>query len=264
MMAYILRRILYAIPVLLGVNLLTFALFFQVNTPEQMALSQLGAKHVSPEAIAQWKQDRGYDKALFYDQDQSGIARITNTIFYEKSLRLFVFDFGKSDEGRSIAGEIQKRMWPSLALAVPTLVIGIAVNICFALIIVMFRNSFFELFSMVLCITLLSISAIFFIFAGQFLFGKVLNLVPVSGYLHGADAFKFLVLPVLIGVISGVGASTRVYRTIFLEEINRDYIRTARAKGCNDSNSDRNRGGDTHPVYGQPVNGKLFWHSGAG
>jgi peptide/nickel transport system permease protein len=60
---------------------------------------------------------------------------------------------------------------------------------------------------------------------------KVWNLVPISGYAGGLDAARFLILPVLIGVIAGIGSSTRWYRTIFLEEIGKDYVRTARAKG---------------------------------
>ena len=64
MLSYIVRRILYAIPILIGVNLLTFALFFVVNTPEDMARMQLGAKRVTPEAIEKWKAERGYDKPL--------------------------------------------------------------------------------------------------------------------------------------------------------------------------------------------------------
>ncbi|MDX1489290.1 MAG: hypothetical protein R3268_13860, partial [Acidiferrobacterales bacterium] len=66
MTAYIVRRILYAIPILIGVNLLTFTLFFFVNTPDDMARLHLGVKHVTPAAIARWKADHGYDKPLLY------------------------------------------------------------------------------------------------------------------------------------------------------------------------------------------------------
>ena len=62
MLAYLIRRIIYAIPILIGVNLLTFALFFVVNTPDDMARMQLGIKRVTPAAIAKWKEQHGYDK----------------------------------------------------------------------------------------------------------------------------------------------------------------------------------------------------------
>ena len=69
MLSYIIRRVLYAIPILIGVNLLTFVLFFVVNTPDDMARMQLGVKRVTPEAIARWKQDHGYDKPLMFNKE---------------------------------------------------------------------------------------------------------------------------------------------------------------------------------------------------
>src|SRR3974390_1757612 len=98
MTAYILRRLLYAVPILIGVNVLTFALFFLVNTPDDMARMQLGIKRVTPEAIEAWKHERGYDKPLLYNQQVEGTGKLTQTIFYEKSLRMFAFDFGRADD----------------------------------------------------------------------------------------------------------------------------------------------------------------------
>lgn len=234
MLTYIARRLLYALPILFGVNVLTFALFFLVNTPDQMAQVQLGGKFTSPEAVANWKAERGYDKPLFINRDAAGAGVLTDTIFFEKSLRLFVFDFGKSDEGRNIGAEIRERMWPSLAIQVPTLIIGIAVYISFALIVVLFRASLFELGAMVLCIALFSISTVFYIIGSQFFIGKLWHLVPVSGYLGGLSAPRFLLLPIAIGVVAGIGSNTRLYRSIFMEEIHRDYVRTARSKGVSE------------------------------
>jgi peptide/nickel transport system permease protein len=65
--------------------------------------------------------------------------------------------------------------------------------------------------------------------------GKLLKLVPISGYDGGLDAIKFLVLPVIISVIAGIGSGARWYRTLFLEEVNKDYVRTARAKGLTET-----------------------------
>ncbi|MAD43884.1 MAG: peptide ABC transporter permease [Oceanospirillaceae bacterium] len=235
MLAYIIRRLIYAIPILIGVNLLTFALFFMVNTPDQMARVQLGDKHVSQEAIDEWKDQRGYNKPLFINTRDNSEGLLTDTIFFDKSLRLFVFEFGKSDEGRMIGSDISERMWPSLALALPTFIIGITVNIVFALFIVMFRASVFDTAAMVFCVALMSVSGVFYIFFGQYFFAKLWHLVPISGYLSGADAIRFLILPVIIGVISGIGGGTRLYRTLFLEEASKDYVRTARAKGVSES-----------------------------
>ena len=89
---------------------------------------------------------------------------------------------------------------------------------------------------MMLCITLMSISGLFYIIGGQFLIGKLLRWVPISGYESGLNAIRFIILPVIIGVIAGIGNSTRWYRTLFLEEIGKDYVRTAKAKGLSELN----------------------------
>ena len=122
-------------------------------------------------------------------------------------------------------------MWPSLAIAVPTLIIGLMVNITFALLMVFFRASYIDLGGVIFCVVIMSISSLFYIIGGQFLVGKLMQLVPISGYSDGLSAIKFVILPVLIGVISGIGGGSRWYRTLFLEEASKDYVRTARAKG---------------------------------
>jgi peptide/nickel transport system permease protein len=234
MLAYIIRRVLYAIPILIGVNVLTFTLFFVVNSPDDMARVHLGVKRVTPEAVEKWKQERGYDKPLLINGSASGAERFTNTIFFEKSLRLFAFEFGRSDQGRDIGYDIRTRMWPSLAIALPVFLMGLAAYITFALLMAFFRATYIDFWGVVLCVVMMSISGLFYIIGGQYLIGKVWSLVPISGYDGGPDAFKFLLLPVLIGVVSGIGSNARWYRTIFLEEINRDYVRTARAKGLSE------------------------------
>lgn len=234
MLGYIIRRILYAIPILIGVNIITFALFFIVNTPDDMARMHLGQKHVTQLAIDNWKHVHGYDKPLFYNPNTTGISKVTDTLFLKKSLDLFTFNFGISDQGRDIDYDIYQRMWPSLALAIPTLFVGLAIEITFALLLALFRGTFFDTFGVVTCVIMMSISGLFYIIVGQHIFGKMLRLVPVSGYHGGLEAIKFLILPVAVGIVAGIGSSARWYRTIFLEEINKDYVRTARAKGLSE------------------------------
>ncbi|CAK0781384.1 peptide/nickel transport system permease protein [Gammaproteobacteria bacterium] len=234
MIAYLLRRFLYAIPILMGVNLLTFVLFFVVNTPDDMARVQLGVKRVTPEAVTAWKRERGYDKPLLLNAQAEGLGKIADTLFFQKSLKLFAFDFGSSDDGRDIGYDISQRMWPSLAIALPVLLVGLGIKISFALLVVFFRATYIDTWSMVLCVLMMSISGLFYIIGGQYLFGKLMQLVPISGYDPGWEALKFLVLPVVIGVVSGIGDGVRWYRTLFLEEIHKDYVRTARAKGLSE------------------------------
>ena len=231
MLAYIVRRLLYAIPILIGVNLITFALFFIVNTPDDMARMQLGIKRVTPEAIEKWKEARGYDKPLFVNSAAGGLSTVTETIFFEKSVRMFAGDFGRAEDGRDIAREIGTRMGPSLAIALPTFILGLFVTVSLALTLAFFRATAFDFWGVVICVAAMSISGLFYIIGGQYLIAKVWKLVPISGFGEGLDAWRFLILPVFIGVISGIGSSTRWYRTIFLEEVSKDYVRTARAKG---------------------------------
>ena len=235
MLAYLLRRLAYAIPILVGVNLLTFALFFVVNTPDDMARMQLGVKRVTAEAVSKWKQERGYDQPLFWNDAGAGWDKVGKTIFFEKSVRMFVFDFGRAEDGRDIASEIGTRMGPSLAIAVPVFLLELYVTVALALLLVLFRASRMDFWGVVLCVVLMSISSMFYIIGGQYLVSKVWRLVPISGYQQGVDAWRFLILPVVISVIAGIGSNTRWYRTLFLEEANRDYVRTARAKGLGET-----------------------------
>jgi peptide/nickel transport system permease protein len=235
MFAYLVRRLAYAIPILIGVNLLTFYLFFVVNSPDDMARLHLGVKRVTPEAIDKWKTERGYDKPLLYNADANAASRLTDTIFFEKSLRLFAFDFGRSDDDRDIGRDIRQRMIPSLAIAIPVLLVGLLIEITFALLMAFFRGTYVDVSGVVLCVILMSVSAMFYIIGGQFLLGKLLRLMPISGYDTGLNAIKFLVLPVIIGVATGIGTGSRLYRSFFLEETGKDFVRTARAKGLNEA-----------------------------
>ena len=234
MIRYLLRRIVYAIPILFGINLLTFILFFMVNTPDDIARMHLGQKYVTQQEINNWKGTHGYNLPLFYNEQKQGLQKIEDTLFFQKSMKLFTFDFGISDSGRDIREDLTYRMWPSLAIAVPALFFGVLINIILAMIIVFFYDTYLDLTGGIICIILMSISSLFYIIGGQYLFGKLLRLVPISGYNGGFEALKFIFLPVAVEVIGNLGAGIRWYRTLFLEEVNKDYVKTARAKGLSE------------------------------
>jgi peptide/nickel transport system permease protein len=346
MTTYVIRRILYAIPIVIGVNLITFVLFFFVNTPDDMARAHLGAKRVTEEQIARWKRERGYQFPYFYNdgwaeievrqvsgdegslrlpaqragayrlrlevpkpdkgtlevkittddtarlilppssdgdlirfdvadgdsneaffrlepfegkyhllflsfhpskdapltivrlyfkEDLSFIEHFTETIFWKKSIQLLFLRFGTSDDGRNIGEEIRKRIKPSLAVTIPIFLIGLFVNITVAGILAFYRGTYLDFWGVVACVVMMSTSILFYVIGGQWLLGKTLRLVPVSGYDTGLYAAKFVLLPVVIGVIGGIGNGVRWYRTIYLEEMGKDYVRTARAKGLPES-----------------------------
>jgi len=236
MTTYLLRRLWYALAILIGVNLLTFILFFTVNTPDDMARLNIGGKRVTQEQIDKWKAERGYDRPLYWNGAEQGADKLTHTVLWERSVSLMALQFGRSDSARSvdIGHEVGTRMWVSLQLALPLFVLQLIISIAFSLLLVFFRHSRIDFWGVVLCVVMLSISSLFYIIVGQFLFSRVLRLVPISGYAHGLDAARFLLLPVLLSLLSRLGSEARLYRAMFLEEIGRDYVRTARAKGLSE------------------------------
>lgn len=353
MFAYIVRRCLYAIPTLIGVNVIVFGVFFFVNTPDDMARAHGGGKRVTRENIEKWKREHSLDLPYFYnsgwreaasvsahdkennftvetlpegnyaliveaasnpkeaqsrtiivkcaasqrlvlptgfDADgkmvlpaetkdrrfefkiqgpqppQSPVpagqsaaaltvsfnlekpspanrivleyqgelalgARLTQTIFFQRSMKMLWFKYGKSDDGKDIAEEIMKRAVPSLTIAVPALFFALFLNVLFAMLAAFYRGTYLDYWGVFICVLMMSISAMFYIMGGQLLAGKALRLVPISGYDYGVESLKFIILPIFIIVVSEFGGSVRFYRTVFLEEINREYVRTARAKG---------------------------------
>ena len=172
MLSYLIRRIGYGVLILIGVNLFTFFLFFNVNTPDDMARLNIGGKRVTQDQIDKWKAERGYDKPLYWDAKKQGTAKVTQTVLWERSVSLFALDFGRSDSGRSvdIGHEIKTRMWVSLQLALPVFVLQVFASTAFALLLVFFRHSAIDFWGVVLCVFMLSISSLFYIIVGQFFF----------------------------------------------------------------------------------------------
>jgi peptide/nickel transport system permease protein len=203
---YLIRRTLYSLLVLLGVNFVTFFLFFSVNTPDDMARMQLGDRRVTADAVTQWKAARGYDKPLYFNSAASGLDTLTDTVFFQSSARLAQFDFGKTNDGREIRHEVTNRIGPTVGDAAAVIAL----------------------------VALMSISSLFFIIAGQWIFAVQMRVMPLSGYAPPPASFKFLVLPVVVAVLAQLGPNSRLYRTIFLEELGKDHVRTARAKGLSE------------------------------
>jgi peptide/nickel transport system permease protein len=236
MLSFAARRVFYGLLVLLGVNLATFVLFFTINTPDDMARLNIGGKRITAEAVQKWKAERGYDKPLYFNAKAQGSEQFTETVFWDRSVSLFALQFGRADSeaGGDIGHEVASRMWVSLQMALPLFVLQVIASTAFALLLVMFRNSALDFWGVVACVLMLSISSLFYIIVGQFLFSRVLRLAPISGYAPGLDALKFLLLPIALSLIARLGTEARLYRAMFLEEIGKDYVRTARAKGLSE------------------------------
>lgn len=230
MLAYIVRRTVYGFGVVLGVLLLLFALFFLYADPSEMALRAVGEK-APPEVLEQWIVNHGYDKPVIWNPAAPG-----DTLLVEHFRRMLTFDFGRSDADDSpIIDRIRAGMGPSLMLTVPIFVLGLALGIGLSLFVAYFRETYIDRTGVVLCVLGMSVSILLYIIGGQYVIGKVLRWFPISGFdLSPEVAARFLALPVLVGLAEGLGGSVRFYRTVFIEETGRDYVRTARAKGCGD------------------------------
>jgi peptide/nickel transport system permease protein len=236
MAAYLVRRIGYGLVTMFGVLFLLFVLFFAVTDPDDIARKAVGER-ARPEVYAQWKRNHGYDKPLFVNTQTTGASRYTDTLLFEHYRRMLTFDFGRSDADDSqISRRLREGAGPSLSLTVPLFVFGLALSVAVALFVAFFRETYVDRLMLVVCMLTMSIASLLYIIAGQYLVGQLLRWFPISGFdPNPAVVARFLALPVLVGVVSGFGADTRLYRTIFLEEIGRDYVRTARAKGCGDA-----------------------------
>jgi peptide/nickel transport system permease protein len=231
MTGYVLRRVLFGGATVGGVLLLLFVFFFLVATPDDIARKAVGEKAL-PEALAQWKTAHGYDKPRFWNADHP-----LDTMLAEHVRRMLTFDFGRSDaDDTPIRDRLRTGIGPSLSLTVPLFVIGVTLAIGLALLTAFLRGSYLDRTVLVLSVPLMSVSILLYIVGGQYLVGKVLRWFPISGFDPTPSVIaRFLVLPVLIGVVAHLGQDVRFYRTLFLEERGRDYVRTAFAKGCSPS-----------------------------
>jgi len=230
MLAYVIRRAAYGFGVVLGVLLFLFLLFFWAVEPEDMALRAIGEK-APPEAIEQWIVNHGYDRPRVWNPDDP-----TDTLLYEHFRSMLRFDFGRSDiDDVRIADRLRAGVGPSLSLTLPLLVLGVLLGISLSLFVAYFRGTYIDTMGVTLCVFGMSVSIVIYIIGGQYLIGKLLRWFPISGFDPSPDVmFRFLALPIAVALAAGVGESVRFYRTVFLEETQRDYVRTARAKGCGD------------------------------
>lgn len=230
MIRFLLRRIAYGGLVCLGVLFFLFALFFTTATPEDMARRALGEK--APQSvITQWVENKGYNKDLW-----PSAKHPVDNLLVEHYQKMLSFDFGRSDSDNVPITEIlAEGALPSLLLTVPIFVVSLLLSLGVALFVAFFRGTYIDTAGVILSVLIMSVSVLLYIVGTQFLLAKVLRWFPISGFdWQPWLTWRFLVLPVFVGVLSGLGSSVRFYRTVFVEEIGKDYVRTARAKGSSE------------------------------
>lgn len=232
MWSYIIRRLLYALPTALGVMVLTFLLF---NVVRGDASAEMAGKSASPETIAEIRRAYGWDKPLWLNVEavsERGIAAAFDSQFFHHLRKCVTFQFGDSWRAkRPISTILAEGAMPSLHLTLPMFVVGIVTSLVLSMGVAFFRGRAFDIGMVLLCVVGMSIPFLSYILFGQYYFAYKLQWFPVFGYESGLEGAQYLVLPVLIGVISGLGGQVRFYRTVFLDEIHADYVRTARSKG---------------------------------
>ncbi len=222
MLAYLVRRLLYGFVTVLGVLGLLFVLFFLYAEPIDIARRALGDK--APQAaLEQWVHSHGYDR-----------PRLEQLVDHYRSM--LTFDFGRSDaDGTLLSDRLWRGAGPSLTVTVPTFVLGVCLGVGLALFVAYFRETYIDRAGVVICVLAMSVSIVLYIIGAQYLLGKLLRWFPISGFDPRPElVLRFMALPWTIGVLAGIGGDVRFYRTVFLEESSKDYVRTARAKGCGD------------------------------
>jgi peptide/nickel transport system permease protein len=229
-LAYVIRRLAYGVLVVLGVLFFLFIVFFAVASPDDIARRALGEK-ARPAALEQWKANHGYDRPLWPWQS------FDDNMLFAHYRSMLSFDFGRSDaDDVPIMEKIVKGAGPSLALTIPLFVMGLVVSVMLSLVVAVFRDTYVDRMGVVLCVFGMSVSILLYIVGAQYLIAKLLRWFPISGFDPSPEVMlRFLALPILVGLVSSIGSNVRFYRTVFLEEVHRDFVRTARAKGCGEA-----------------------------
>jgi peptide/nickel transport system permease protein len=220
MAAYVVRRLLYGVPILFGITLVAF-LLFNVVAPDP-ALTKVG-KHASPERIAEVRRELGTDKPLFWSWDSQYVRFLGEVV---------TFDFGRSWATQQRVGSmILAGVGPSLSLALPAFALEVVLAVSLALLCAFRRNSAADVSIVVLAVAGISIPSLSYIIFGQYYLAYEWKLFPVFGYERSLGAVNFLALPILIWIVLAIGSEVRFYRAVMLEEMRQDYVRTAAAKG---------------------------------
>lgn len=236
MLAYVLRRLVHAVPTVLGIALLTFVLFRVVGGDPAL---QLAGKNAGAEEIEEIRRQLGFDKPLLLNPAafrERGLAGLFDSQFVFHFRQALTFDFGRSWRTRQrISTMIREGIGPSLSVSVPAFVLGTLSALVLATLAAFRHNTLFDRTVVVLCVIGMSVPFLILIIALQYLLAYRLGLFPVSGWSPGLDGVPYLALPVLIWVVASLGDNVRFFRTAVLDEVRADYVTTARAKGLSEA-----------------------------
>ncbi len=239
MWAYLVRRVLYYIPLYLSI-LLVVMLMLRVNV-DSAIMVKLG-KNPTPEQIELIRTDMGLDKPF-----------LTQYYILVKDVLTLSFEQRSWDQSVPVGEMIRKAIPPTLMITLPSLAITATISIAIGLVCSFNRGRWLDRGLMILAVLGMSVSYLVYIIIGQYFGASVLSqemgvlpfeiqgYEPVIGPLEGESSagllnpmnwVKYCMLPVIIGVVVAMGYDTRFYRAVMVEECTRDYITTALAKGA--------------------------------
>ncbi len=208
------------IPILIGVTLLTFILFNVVGVDPA---AQAAGRHASAEQVEVIRHELGLDRPLPLQY-----------LFFLKQIASL--DFGRSWASKQeIWTMFKEGVGPSVSLTLPAFILAEILTISLALLLAQLRGSQVDRGVRLVCLGLMSLSSLVYILWGQYFLAFKLSLFPISGWDPSwAGRWEYLGLPIVIFVLLSIGGNVLFYRTVFLDEIYQDYVRTARAKGLSD------------------------------
>ena len=218
MTTYIIRRLLYMIPIVFGVLLLTFVLFTLIGGDISV---EIAGKNATPETIEEIREEYGFNKPLFLSWDSQFTSHFRNAL---------TFDFGRARDRELINDKIKRGVGPSLALMIPMFLGIVIISVSLSLVIAFVRGTKWDVTAVIVCVIGMSVPYLSFILLGQYFFAYKWRLFPVFFSPDLATA-EYVALPILIGIVAGLGSNVRFYRTVMLDEMRSDYVRTAFAKG---------------------------------
>jgi len=206
------------IPIVFGVLLLTFVLFTLIGGDISV---EIAGKNATPETIEEIREEYGFNKPLFLSWDSQFTSHFRNAL---------TFDFGRARDRELINDKIKRGVGPSLALMIPMFLGIVIISVSLSLVIAFVRGTKWDVSAVVVCIIGMSVPYLSFILLGQYFFAYKWRLFPVFFSPDLATA-EYVALPILIGIVTGLGSNVRFYRTVMLDEMRSDYVRTAFAKG---------------------------------
>ncbi len=237
MLVYIARRILYTIPIWLGVYAITFALF---HIRDPIAIARVHMPQAPDAALKAWVRNNNLHLPRFVNLPADAERELADgkkhpelaqkSVFYSQFFLgihdIFTFDFGVDKNRQPIAESLRQRAPYSLSIMLPAFAVSVLLSVVTSLFLAYFRESGLDVGAVLITVAMMSIPVPVYLLLCNWIFGKYLRLVPV---------YDHILLPILVSIIARVGGEIRFYRTVFLEQMEQDYIRTARAKGASEA-----------------------------